>query len=381
MVGLGGLAALLVGFDSSVLVLTLPAIASDFRASVPALTDLGSVLALGSLLGLPAAVLADRVGRRGLLAAGVAGLSLANLASAAAPGLVWLAAARTVAVGLETLVLSVASTLMVEEMPAGRRGLAISALMVAAGAGTFFSVVLYPLLAPHWRILYVIGAAGLLAAPLVARFLPESEIWAAAPHEALPLFVLTRSPWRRRLAAVLAAGAVSEVFFGPATYLVVWFGSRHLGLAPTAISAVIFVSGAVSIPAFGVGAWLSNRFGRKRPAVALSLLTALCAVVSFSAGQAGFWAGNLAWSVCASASVPVIGPWLGELFPTRARASAETAASLAGALGGGAGLLLVGLLEPRLGLAFSLQAAALAAGLGAGLLLALPETKEQPLPT
>ena len=33
-----------------------------------------------------------------------------------------------------------------------------------------------------------------------------------------------------------------------------------------------------------------------------------------------YWVGNVLWSVLASASVPVIGAWTGELFPTQSDA-------------------------------------------------------------
>src|SRR5580704_13467326 len=93
-----GLAVVLTAFDGSVLVLALPAIASDFHAQIPGLSNLGSVLALGSLGALPLATLADRFGRRRLIAIGVAGFSIANFASAFAPSLTALAFIRLVAV-------------------------------------------------------------------------------------------------------------------------------------------------------------------------------------------------------------------------------------------------------------------------------------------
>src|SRR5712692_10134557 len=107
-----GLAVVLTAFDGSVLVLALPAIAADFHARVPALTNLGSVLALGALGSLPLATLADRFGRRRLIAVGVAGFSLANFASAFASSLAVLAVLRLVAVCFEALVAGVATALI-----------------------------------------------------------------------------------------------------------------------------------------------------------------------------------------------------------------------------------------------------------------------------
>src|ERR1700704_5336920 len=82
-----GLAVVLTAFDGSVLVLALPAIAADFHAQTPDLSNLGSVLALGAVGALPLAMLADRFGRRRLIAIGVAGFSLANFASGLASSL------------------------------------------------------------------------------------------------------------------------------------------------------------------------------------------------------------------------------------------------------------------------------------------------------
>src|SRR5216683_2914093 len=107
-----GLAVVLTAFDGSVLVLALPAIAGDFHARVPALSNLGSVLALGSIGALPLATLADRFGRRRLIAVGVAGFSVANFASAFAPSLEALALLRLVAVCFEVLVGGVATALL-----------------------------------------------------------------------------------------------------------------------------------------------------------------------------------------------------------------------------------------------------------------------------
>src|SRR5258708_13522016 len=82
-----GLAVVLTAFDGSVLVLALPAIASDFHARTPALSNLGSVLAIGVLGALPLGALADRFGRRRLIAIGVARFSVPNFATGLAPSL------------------------------------------------------------------------------------------------------------------------------------------------------------------------------------------------------------------------------------------------------------------------------------------------------
>src|SRR5260370_39393050 len=114
-----GIAVFLSAFDGSVLVLALRAIAAEFRARVPGLWNLASVLALGAIGALPLATLADRFGRRRLIAVGVAGFSIANFSSAFAPTLEALAFLRLIAVCFEVLVAGVATALIVEEAPPG----------------------------------------------------------------------------------------------------------------------------------------------------------------------------------------------------------------------------------------------------------------------
>src|SRR5260370_15282505 len=99
-----GLAVVLTAFDGSVLVLALPAIASDFHARTPALSNLGSVLAIGVLGALPLAALADRFGRRRVVSIGVVGFSFANFARRLPPPLSALALLRLVAVAFRALV-------------------------------------------------------------------------------------------------------------------------------------------------------------------------------------------------------------------------------------------------------------------------------------
>src|SRR5260370_3066408 len=163
-----GLAVVLTAFDGSVLVLALTAIASEFHARVPALSNLGSVLALGALGALALATLADRFGRRRLIAVGVAGFSIANFSSAFAPTLEALAFLRLIAVCFEVLVAGVATALIVEEAPPGRRGQAVSVLAVLSGAGTGLTVIPYPLVPPPWRWLFLPRRIAPLPPPLLS---------------------------------------------------------------------------------------------------------------------------------------------------------------------------------------------------------------------
>ena len=375
-----GLAVVLTAFDGSVLVLALPAIAGDFHARVPALSNLGSVLALGSIGALPLATLADRFGRRRLIAVGVAGFSIANFASAFAPSLEALSLLRLVAVCFEVLVGGVATALIVEEAPPGRRGQAVSVLAVLSGVGTGVTVLAYPVLAPHWRWLFLAGGVGLAAAPLIWKRLPEGRVWQGVRLSGSALQLLIAPAWRRRLIVIAATTALLAVLLEPAGLLFTLFASQVLHLSAVAISELIIASGIAGAASYVAGGFLSDRFGRRVPGTALAGATAVAASLSFSTGTPGFVVGNVLWSSIASASTPVLGAWSAELFPTRARATAEAMGALAGAVGSVAGLQAVGLLSQSVSLGTALGVTGVIAFGGALLLLLLPETRGAPLP-
>ncbi len=375
-----GLAVVLTAFDGSVLVLALPAVARDFQARVPDLSNLGSILALGGLGALPLATLADHFGRRRLIAVGVAGFSIANFASAFAPSLAALAFLRLVAVCFEALVGGVATALIVEEAPSGRRGQAVSVLALLSGAGTGITVIAYPLVAPHWRWLFAAGGVGLVAAPLIWMRLPEGRVWQRVRLSGSALRLLMAPPWRQRLFIIAATTALLAVLLEPAGLLFTVFASQKLRMSPTGISVLIAVSGVAGAASYVAGGYLSDRFGRRAPGAALTGATAVAASVSFATGTPGFVIGNVLWSSFASAATPVLGAWSGELFPTRARATAEATGSVAAAVGSVAGLQAVGILSQSVGLGPALALTGIVALAGAGLLLLLPETRGAPLP-
>jgi predicted MFS family arabinose efflux permease len=375
-----GLAVVLTAFDGSVLVLALPAIAGDFHARVPALSNLGSVLALGSIGALPLATLADRFGRRRLIAVGVAGFSAANFASAFASSLEALALLRLVAVCFEVLVGGVATALIVEEAPPGRRGQAVSVLAVLSGIGTGITVLAYPVVAPHWRWLFLAGGVGLLAAPVIWTRLPEGRVWQGVRLSGSAVRLLIAPAWRRRLIVIAATTALLAVLLEPAGLLFTLFASQVLHLSAVAISELIIASGIAGAASYVAGGFLSDRFGRRIPGTALTGATAIAASLSFASGTPGFVIGNVMWSSFASASTPVLGAWSAELFPTRARATAEAMGSLAAAAGSVAGLQAVGLLSQSVSLGTALGLTGVVAFAGALLLLLLPETRGAPLP-
>jgi MFS family permease len=375
-----GLGVVLAGWNGSILILELPAVANSFGAKVSDLSNLGSIVIFGAIGAWPLATLADHFGRRRLIAAGTGLFSLVSFATAFAPNLAALAAFRLMASCFENLVLGVATALIVEEAPAAQRGLAVSALALLFGAGQGIPVVVYPFIAPNWRVLFLAGGVGVLAAPFIWRRLPEGRAWKRAHISGSIFRLLLQPPWRRRILILAVSAVVGAVLGEPAGLFFTVYASRYLHLSPGVISVMIAAAAVCALLGYVAGGFLSDRFGRRVLGVTLGVITAVFTGGGFVAGTAGFIGANLLWSGFASADTPVIGAWSGELYPTRARATAEATGGVAGAVGGIIGLQLVGALSPGLGLGRAIAVVAVAGVASSLLLLLLPETKAKPLP-
>jgi len=373
-------AVVITAFEGSVLVIALPAVATEFNANTPALSDLGSVLAVGTLGALPLSTLADRFGRRRLIAVGVAGSSLANLASGFAPSIATLAFLKLFAVCFEVLVAGVVTALIVEEAPREHRGAAVSVIALLSGVGIFIVVVAYPLIAPHWRWLYYAGGAGVLVAPLIWWLLPESKAWQSVHVTGSALRLLMERPWRRRVAILATMTGLLAVLLEPAGLLYTVYASFILHWSTLAISILIVVSGIVGAVSYPCGRLPDRPLRTPGTGNRLTVVTAAATSLSFATGSIGFFVGNVLWSGFASASTPVFGAWSGELFPTRARATAEATIAVVAAVGSIAGLQAVAKLAATTGFGGAIELGGVVALAGALLLFLLPETKQQPLP-
>jgi MFS family permease len=375
-----GVAVVMSGFDGSILILALPAIAAEFHATTADISGLGSVLLIGALGALPLAAVADRFGRKRVIAGGVAGFSVLSVATAFAPTIAGLALLRLFAVAFEVLVAAVTTALVVEEAPAAHRGLAVSAISLLSGLGMGVTVVAYPILAPHWRWLFLGGGIGVFAAPAIWALLPEGRTWRSVEHTEPALQLLRGRPWLRRLIVFAAMTALLNVLLQPAGLFYTIYASGTLGWSPGQISILVVVSAVAGVLSYIGGGYMTDRYGRRGPAIALTIGTAAVTSLGFGSTSVGFFAGIVLWSALASASTPVFGSWSAELFPTRARATAESLLQIAVALGGIAGLQVVARVATSAGLSGAIELGGVAAVVGALLLFLLPETKQQPLP-
>jgi len=258
----------IVGLDSTIVNIALPAIGRDLHASVTGLqwTVDGYALVLASLLMLSGAT-ADRVGRRRVFQIGLATFTVGSALCSLAPGLGWLIAFRMLqAIGgsmLNPVAMSIITNTFTDR---AERARAIGIWGSAYGLSMSLGPVVGGLLVDSigWRgTFYVNIPVGLAAIALTARFVPESR----APRPRRP------DPGGQALIIVMLGSLTYAIIEGPA-----------LGWRAPVIVALFAVSATalavfVAYEARRAEPVLDPRFFRSAP-FAGSVLTAISATAA-----------------------------------------------------------------------------------------------------
>ena len=258
----------IVGLDSTIVNIALPAIGRDLHASVAGLqwTVDGYALVLASLLMLAGAT-ADRVGRRRVFQTGLATFTVGSGLCSLAPGLGWLIAFRMLqAIGgcmLNPVAMSIITNTFTDKAERARA--------IGIWSGTYgLSMALGPVVggllvdSVGWRGTFWVNIpVGLAAIALTARFVPESR----APRPRRP------DPGGQALIIVMLGSLTYAIIEGPALG---WHSPLIMALFAVAAAALVAFVAYESRRAEPV---LDPRFFRSAP-FAGSVLTAISATAA-----------------------------------------------------------------------------------------------------
>jgi nitrate/nitrite transporter NarK len=258
----------------SAIALFLPLIREDIPMSF---TQAGSLAVAGSLaytaLQVPAGYLADRWGAGRLFVIGALGLNLTSAALGLLDSYPALVVDQFLSGCFRALVFAPGLVLVTARFPAQRRA---AALGLYAGAGFLASVVLNlagPLLVEPlgWRWVFVLFSACGIAVAL--GFLRSGDLGpragAAGPRPTRgDLAVLTRRPilWLASLVQFVRLAVVQGLRFWLPSFLV-----ADKGATLQVAGLVVALAAGVTAPANFMGGYLSDRLGRPRLVIALSL--------------------------------------------------------------------------------------------------------------
>jgi putative MFS transporter len=322
--------------------------------------ELGSLFALlrfGTLFSLMLAVTADRMGRRRLLIASVAGCALCNLATAfAQSGLVlaWLQLGARCFLGGQLLL---ASVVVSEELSAENRGWGLGLLSAVGGMGGALTLLAYAFVdrLPYgWRFLFVLGSFGLLCVPWLWRSLKETRRF--SDHQSRtdagssdgPVWQPLRDLVRRhgwRLAAMVGIIAPVAVILEPGSVFVSKHLQDDLGYTPGGVGLLMAVCGIATPVGNMLSGTISDRFGRKPVTILISLLLSLAVALFYNGTGTPAVALGLALLFLSIGGIMVLHTALAtELFPTAFRSTAAGVREAAATVGASLGLWVLSLL-------------------------------------
>jgi MFS family permease len=249
--------------------------------------------------------------------------------------------------------------------------------------GLFFSVTV-----TSWRWVVLVGALPALLTFFIRQFVPESERWRHAAEKApvAPLQEILHPPLLRKILLATALSSVALIgTWGTVQWLPLWADKLTGGIAPEAKAWTGLLAGLGAILGCLGGAWAGGRFGRRLTYFLLCLGSLMSCGILFRGGI-GYGAMFLLMTFIIGAMTAAFYGWiplyLPELFPTRARATAQGIAYNGGRILAAFGALQMGALMRQFGGSYARAGAVitLVYVVGLGLIWFAPETKGRTLP-
>ena len=346
-----------------------PSIAASFSVTVPQALQTGTLFFLGMLVGaFVCGRLADRIGRRPVLFAAIVLDAAFGVASAFAPDLQWLCAARFLT-GLGVGgTLPVDYAMMAEFRPADRRGRWLVLLEGFWAVGTV-ALALLALVAgtqggEAWRTIFFVTGLPALIGVVLRFYVPESPLYLnrngrsdsarkvlqrvaktngvnteipplvpQAPEKKSFVALLSPTLRRRTIFLMLAWLLISVSYYGVFVYLPVKLASDGFTFIRGQLFLVVLA--IAQLPGYALAAYGVEKWGRKPTLIAFLLLSAV-GTFAYGFGQT---TGVVVFATLLM-SFALLGTWgaiyafTPEIYPTTLRASAMGTAGAVARLGG-----------------------------------------------
>jgi MFS family permease len=348
--------AFVVGYAISVTTQTMTFAVDEYGVSDAAQGNALASVRIGVLMSLGLLVIADRRGRRGVLLATVTAACLAAALGAVAPSIELLAGSQTITRGLATTASILLGVVAAEEVGPRSRAYAVSMLVMMGGAGAFLSIMLLPIAGIDewtWRLLFLVPLLFLPMCRSVARVLPESRRFTAAESagddDELRRQPAARRQFRNRLMLLAAAGFIHASFQAPTNQLLNDFLKDERGFSASSISGFRMVTSLPGILGIVIGGKLAEVHGRRMVGAVAVLIGGATTVLTYNSDGAVMWLVAIVSIVFSAATVPALGVYGPELFPTSLRGRANAVITTITVAGSATGLVIAGQLDERYG--------------------------------
>ncbi|MEJ0071622.1 MAG: MFS transporter [Pseudomonadota bacterium] len=356
------------GFDLLILGFMLRIISTDLGLSPAEGASLVTATLLGAVVGgLVFGALSDRLGRIRVLTWTIVVFAVFTGLCALAQGywdLLFYRTAAGVGLGGE---FGIGMALVAEAWPASKRARVSSYVGLGWQLGVLAAAILTPLLLPviGWRGMFALGIFPAVAAYVIRRTLHEPEVFVRntreAPKDAVPLRLLVkdRATSFASLGMVILCSVQNFGYYGVMIWLPSYLSSRFgYSLTQSAAWTSVTIAGmAVGIYAFGQ---IADRIGR-RPAFLGYMLGAAVMVVVYSRliDPVALLVAGAVMGFFVNGMLGGYGALMSELYPTRARATAQNVLFNIGRAIGGLGPVVVGAIAAVAGFDFAIALLAL----------------------
>jgi MFS family permease len=378
------------GFDQQLYSYVVPTMIGLWGLTSGAAGTIGTVTLLTSSIGgWLAGALADRFGRVRVLQFAILWYSLFTFLCAFAQNfeqLFILRALHGIGFGGEWAAGSVLMGEVIRDKYRGRGvGFVQTGAAVGPGAAALVYAGLYAVLPEEfaWRALFAVGILPAVLVFWIRRHIDESDAYRTR-HRDMPrtggvnLFSAFRGPylWTTIRVALMVAGAQGGVFavqFWMPTYLRT---VRHLGASTT--GSYVFIQMVGALIGFLIGAYLSDRIGRKATFMISAIATAIMVVIFIFVpmGDTALLLTGIPLSTAILMKFSPMGPFMTELYPTDVRGTGQGICYNGGRAIGSFFPTMVGFAAPSLSLGPAIALfCVLSCGLMVVMLLTLPETR------
>ena len=368
--------SLVVSYTAALMSQTMTFSAEDFGVGTGGQGVALALVRIDGFIALPLLALADRRGRRHTIMFTAAGACVLSAIGALAPSMGALVATQVLARGFATAALVTVLVAALEEMPRNNRAFAISLETMAAaiGAGTCITLLFLADVA-SWRLLFAIALLGLPLVRGIGRGLKETRRF-LAPHASVGA-----AGHGGRLWLLGAAALCLNLFTIPASQFQNEFLRDERGYSAGRVSLFVIATNIFGAIGIIVGGRLADTRGR-RAVGAFAIAGGVGAtVVMFLVHGWPMWMWSVIGAVVGAATVPALGVYGPELFPTSFRGRANGIITGVARIGSVAGLVATGILADRLGtIGQALALLAVGPAIVAVLVVtAFPETAHQEL--
>lgn len=344
-----------------------------------------AVIRLASLLALPLAAAADRVGRRATLrwcaTVGLGLTALAALSPTYAVFVIVFALGRPFMSATDT----VAGVAASEQTATRDRAKALSLVAAAYGVGAGLVALLRGAAgdALGFRAVLALALVPLVGVLLLGRRVAETDrfrVAARAGDRVVPVLGAVAAPFRGRLVVLVTILFAISVVTGPANSFLFLYAENVLDLTSTATAAMVVGAGAAGLAGLLLGRVGADRLGRRLTVALAVVIVPVAGAATYSGSVPAAVAGYLVAVAAGAAFLPAMGALHAELFPTAVRAAVAGWLLAASVLGAFTGLVLFGLVADAGGrFAVAGVAVFLPTALAALLLPLLPETRQHEL--